>query len=188
MPKGLITAILIFVSVAGLLFLVSPKYQEWSNSRGELKLKELQLREKENHFSNLRQLSQQLRAKEEALAKIDSALPHKPETSRLLNFLADSAQNNGLLLTEIGSIATRQVFPEKQQTKGEKQKEGGQKQKLVLKETTFSLKLLGDYPSLKNFLASLEKSARLIEIEELSFSSEDSGLFQFNLTAEVHSY
>lgn len=188
MPKGLITAILIFVSVAGLLFLVSPKYQEWSILKGEQKSKELQLREKENYFSNLRRLSQQLQTKEEALAKIDSALPRKTETSRLLNFLADSAKNNGLLLTEISSITASRVSPEKQQMKEEGQKGEGQEQKLVLKEITFSLKLLGDYPSLKNFLTSLEKSARLIELEELSFSSERPGVFQFNLTARAHSY
>lgn len=182
MPKALTAAILIFITIFGLFFLVSPKYHKWGDLRQKQESKELLLREKQSYFSKLGQLSHRLQAKEGTLSKIDSALPSKPETSRLLNFLSETAKNNGLLLTKIGPITKSQV------SSGEQQVGKGQEEKPVLKEITFSFKLLGDYPSLKNFLTAVEKSARLIEIENLSFSSKKPGLFQFNLTAKVHSY
>lgn len=183
MPKGLFTAIFLFLAIL-LLFLVWPKYQELSGLKVQQRLKLTQLEEIENYFSNLGQASQKLKVYQEALEKIDTALPQNPEASRLLNFLAKTSANNGLLLVEIGSLSSQVAQPKQQPAKeGEIAKE-----EMILGETSFSLKLLGDYPSFKNFLSLLEKSARLIEVETISFSSTRAGLFQFDLNLKVRSY
>ncbi|MBM3257972.1 MAG: hypothetical protein FJZ05_02040, partial [Candidatus Nealsonbacteria bacterium] len=59
-----------------------------------------------------------------------------------------------------------------------------------VKEISMSLKVSGSYSALKSFLAVLEKSARLIEIEDISFSSptNNQDLFSFSLKVKIHSY
>ena len=59
-----------------------------------------------------------------------------------------------------------------------------------IKETRINFLLVGSYPDFKNFLFILEKSARLIDVENISFAlpKEKEGLFNFNITIKVYSY
>jgi Tfp pilus assembly protein PilO len=64
------------------------------------------------------------------------------------------------------------------------------KESLAKKEYRFSLELSGSYPAFKNFLAILEKSAKIIEVENISFSSpaKDDSAFSFNVAVKFYSY
>ncbi|OGZ90869.1 MAG: hypothetical protein A2510_03795 [Candidatus Staskawiczbacteria bacterium RIFOXYD12_FULL_37_10] len=70
-----------------------------------------------------------------------------------------------------------------------------------MNEIGFSLNMTGSYSSLENFIVSLEKSARLFEVKNISFGAsaasqgaEQSQQFQmqeiynFNLEVLTHSY
>jgi len=186
MPKILLTLFIFLITLLGLLFLALPKYKELNVLRAKEERQQIELAEIENYFSNLRQVSQQLDKHQRSLSKIDMALPEEPEVARLLSFLAQSAEREGLLLIEVGSITTFQEEP-----RGAEQglvDPAAEEERMVLKITSFPLRLSGSYPSFRNFLGLLEKSARLIEIERVSFSSIKAGFLQFDFRLRVHSY
>lgn len=170
MSKALLTIIFSFLAIL-LLFLILPKRQELNDMESALRIKELELQMREDYFLNLRQSYQTLKEHEQALEKIETALPQEPEFERLLSFLAKTAEENGLLLAEVDAIVTHPPLePEK-----------------AIRETTFSARVLGDYFSFKNFLKSLERSARLIVIERISLFPKN-GLYEFELEIRVYSH
>jgi Tfp pilus assembly protein PilO len=59
-----------------------------------------------------------------------------------------------------------------------------------LKEQRFNLEVFGSYLAFKNFLSALEKSARIIEVESVSFSSPKEGesILPFSLSVKFHSF
>jgi len=153
MPRILISFILIGLSVIfGVLFLW-PRYQELNNLWAQIKNKELEIQYQNEYYQELNSLSQKLEERQEGLAKIDSALPSKPRLPSLLKFFQKTASENGLILTSAGEFSIKSL-PEAN-----------------LKEIQNSLNLSGSYPALKNFLRALEKSARLIEVDSISFSA-----------------
>lgn len=183
----LFTATLFFLAILGLLFLVQPKYQAFKQLKAQERFQQTQVENRERFFAQLEEISQRFEGYGEALDKINSALPSSPQMSLLLNFLNKTAEKNGLLLKEIGPVTTSKLSPQEiEKIRGKETAQGGKE----LKETRVSLEILGDYPSFKNFLAALEKSARLIEIENVKFNTlkTGAGLFRFNLQIKVYSY
>jgi len=59
-----------------------------------------------------------------------------------------------------------------------------------IQETVFSIEVAGSYDSLKNFLSVFEKSSRLIEVENISFSKpeKEEESFTFNLKLKTYSH
>ena len=124
--------------------------------------------------------SKKLDEHQEELTKIDSALPSEFSAPSLLKFLQKIAPENGLVLTAVSSSLAQPLS-----------------QRNDIKEIQSSLSLSGSYSSLKNFLKVLEKSARLIKIDSVSFSTsqkkegetaEISKIFDFQLEVKTYSY
>jgi Tfp pilus assembly protein PilO len=89
----------------------------------------------------------------------------------LLNFFQKTASQSGLILEEVSPI------------------EASSGEEKDIKTTRVNITLKGYYFDFKNFLLIVEKSARLIEIENIYFSSDElEELFTFELSARVHSY
>jgi len=58
-----------------------------------------------------------------------------------------------------------------------------------VKEIIFSMDLMGNYSSLGNFIVSLEKSSRIFDITNISFSSaQGSTLGNFSVQVKTYSY
>ena len=162
---------ILFLGIIFLIsFLIFPNYQNLTFLKKEISEKEIELSSQEKYFQDLQNISQELKKHETAISKIDSALPNSPSLPELLNFIQVKASQSGLALKGV-SPAT--IIPA-----GEK----------GLKEIRVNFILIGNYSDFKNFLSILEKSARLIEIENVSFSSPEEGPFTFNLTIKVYSY
>jgi len=151
-------------------FLIFPNYQNLTLLKKEISEKEIELSSQEKYFQDLRDIDQELKKHETAISKIDSALPNSPSLPELLNFIQMKTSQSGLALKGV-SPAT--IIPATE--KG-------------LKEIRVNFILIGNYSDFKNFLSILEKSARLIEVENISFSSPEEGPFTFNLTIKVYSY
>jgi Tfp pilus assembly protein PilO len=135
-----------------------------------LKAQALQKREEyknlENYYQQLREIFEKLKNYQDSLSKIDFALPENPSIPEFFNFIQKLASLSGLSLSKIDSS----LISEEE-----------------LKEWKINLSLKGDYNSFKNFLSSLEKSARFIEIDKISFSGEN-GIFDFNLELKIRGY
>jgi len=168
----------IIIAVCFLLFLILgvglilPKYQELKNIQTTIAEKEAELQYKQQYFSDLSDIKTELDEYEEELSKIDSALPSGPSLPSLFNFLQKTGSQSGVVLKGISPFTT--ISREESKTK----------------KTEFSLEISGDYASFKSFISSLEKSARLMEIENISFSlpKESGSLFTFNIKIAVSSY
>ena len=175
-----------FAIIIGLILLVVlgiaavfPKYQNLNLLQLKVKEKEAEFQSEKEHFSNLDALSEKLKKYEKSLSNINSALAAEPGLPALFNFLQIAASQNGLVLKKIAPTLPSPL-------KEELVKKGWS---LEIRETGINLTVAGSYSSFKNFLSTLEKTARMIEIESISFSAlERAGPIDFNLRIKVYSY
>jgi Tfp pilus assembly protein PilO len=168
----IIVACFLLVIILGAVVLL-PKFQELREIQKNIAEKEEELRSQESYFAELREIKTKLEKYQEQLTKINAALPDEQSLPSLFDFLQKTSSQSGLILKGIGPFT---ISPSEDDPN--------------LRETQFSFQVLGSYSSFKNFLLSLEKSARMIEVENISFSSpkEEDNLFVFNLRIKVYSY
>jgi Tfp pilus assembly protein PilO len=171
MPKIFVIGICFFLTILLGIFLIWPKYQDLTELKLEVFKKKLEIQSQGDYLLDLQEASQKLEENQEVLAKIDSALPSDSSLPVLFNFFQKASSESGLVLGDFGKIA---ISPEE---------ESG------LRETSLNLFLSGPYPAFKNFLYALENSARLIEVENISFSSPlEEDIFSFQMGIKVYSY
>jgi len=175
--RTLIITVVFFIAVIiiAILFLW-PKYQELKITQKNIEQKKIELQTKEEYLLKLSEIQTELERYQEEFSKINSALPDDPSFPSLFNYLQKTFSETGLILEKIDSFSI-----------------SSSQDLLDLKEAVFSIGVAGSYSSFKNFLSVLEKSARLIEVENISFSSskKEEGveeLFVFNLKLKVYSY
>lgn len=169
-PIFIIIITLFLVLVLGVV-LIWPQYQTLKALPKNIKEKEAQLQYKKIYFSELSQIKAELEQYELALSKIDSALPPDLSLPSIFNFLQKASSQSGLVLKAISPVNTS---PSEEIS--------------TASETKFSISVVGAYSSFKDFLSTLEKSARLIEVENISFSSPSEPSLTFNLRIKVFSY
>lgn len=149
--------------------LIYPRYQDLQFIQEKIEELKIELQSKEEYLSNLNEVSEELKKYETELSIIDSALPSDPFLPALFDFLQKASSQNGLILKAMSPVSG---LPS----------EG-------LKETRVNLKMTGSYTSLKGFLSVVENSARIIELESLSFSSSgELSPFDFDIAIKVYSY
>ncbi len=162
--------ICLLLSLALGVFLVWPRYQEFKIKKADVLKKEVELRNLKEYLSGISSLSQELEKYSTELLKIETALPSRFSLPSLMNELQKISSENGLILKSysLGSLPGQ---------------ESG------FKEFSLTLGISGSYSAFRNFLFILEKSSRLIEVENISFSSpEKEKPYDFNLEIKVHSY
>ena len=167
----IITVCFLLVLILGIGLLL-PKYQDLKGIQRTIEEKKAEIQYKEKYFAEIGEIKTELEKYETELSKIDSALPQSPSLPSLFNFLQEASSQSGLVLKGISPFTVAPV--------GENSD---------IKETEFNLQLSGGYSSFKNFLSTLEKSARMIEIENISFSLPiEEELFTFNIRVKIFSY
>jgi len=176
MKRTLIIPILFFVDVLFFCYILWPKYTAWQTLGEGIKQRELSLKQSKEYLFNLQRTSGILEDYKEELGKIDSALPEKSSLPHLLHFFQKKVSENGLLLSDINQQTQSQAIePEEGMAVG-------------LKETYIGINAIGSVSSFENFLKTIEESARLVEVENISLRQEKEELFGFNLTLKVYSY
>lgn len=176
MPKALIGAILIAITLfLGVIFLW-PNYQKYQNLRTEIKYKEIEIGNEAKYYEKLKSLSESLANQKDEVEKLNSALPSGPAmVPDLFKFLQKTSSENGLVVKEISTSLAKKAVDNP-----------------AISDILLKIKLYGSYSSFKNFLQALENSSRLIEVETISFSSpkkeDESQLFTFDVGIKAHSY
>jgi len=180
------TLIIFLLSLFLISFLIFPKYQKFNSLKKEILEKERELSSQGEYFETLQKTSEELKKYETSLSKIGAALPKNLSLPELLNFMQKASSQSGLFLKEISPALTAPL--EKSAPEG--QASPNTVGRGEIKETRINFLLVGSYPDLKNFLFILEKSSRLIDIENVSFSlpKEKEGPSNFAITIKVYSY
>ena len=174
MNKILFTAINILIVIAVIFFLDLPKYNAFKELNSKIDIKKTEIQTQENYFKNIEQVSQEISSFPEEVAKVNSALPDTFLVHSLINLLQENSSTSGLILKKI-DFSQPSVLQENQN----------------ISSLPISLEVAGNYPAFKNFLSSLEKSARLIEVENIAFSypaKETKQGYTFSLGLRVYSY
>lgn len=146
--------ITLFIVLISIFFLAAPKYQEFKILQQKLGEKQAEYDAKFAYYSEIAKVYEKIMANKELVDKIDSAIPSNVSYGPLVYFFQKKGFENGLILK--GLYLT---------------KASSKDQKSDIKEIVFSLSLLGEYSSFKNFMYSLERSARLFEINSASFGT-----------------
>lgn len=171
MSKFLFIPIILVCILAVGNFALLPRYQYLETLKVQIAEKESELASREEYFSELRSLSKELDKYSEEFSKINFALPSSPNFSSLFEFLQNTCSGNRLILKKIGLFTTS---PSKL---GEK-----------IKESQVGVEVSGTFQDFMSFLSTVETSARLVEVSNISFtSSEEGNIFSFNLMIKVHS-
>jgi len=161
MTKNILESfVIIAISVAFAMILTWPKFQEFESQRSLVMGKQSDLETRNEYFKNLQQSSSELSNFGPNLAKIESALPDNPDVATLANYLEMSAMQGGLIIKAADYTADQATAAP---AEGDGQK--------ILKNFHIALTLSGPYESWKNFISSVEKSSRMIEIESTQISA-----------------
>lgn len=185
-----LTTVIICIVLSAIFgfFLLRPQYQKFSDARWQVKKQEVERNNQEEYFAHIESLSKDLEGYEEQKKKILSAVPSRPDTPALLNFIANASSQNGMNLEKITSFSTSVSTDQTNQTLTTSS--GNEAASISnMKEININFSVSGDYTSLKNFISTLERNARIIEIDSISLTKsttqEKEGLppFDFKIKA-----
>ena len=170
MNRFVLSIFLIFSSLIFGVFVVLPRFQEFSAVQKEFKAKKAELESRESYFSHLKTLQDRLN-QEELVAKIDAAIPNDPQLPELHGFLQKLSAASGLVMRSIVAMHGTSAINSK------------------LKRIDTALQLGGSYESFKLFLSDLHIASRMTDITSINFSSPKAGTgFVFNIRANSYSY
>lgn len=166
MDRKIITFVFVFLAIAAGFFLLWPQYQILSAKKTEIAQKESTLKSYKDATKEYEALQQELDKYKEEISKIDIALPLDFDLPSLMDYLQKISLENGLNFSN---------FSLSSQSSGAGGSDAKESEKSDIKESHLSLSLSGSYDALKSILSVLEKSSRLIDVENISFSSPGGG-------------
>jgi Tfp pilus assembly protein PilO len=179
--KPVWASIMLILTVVFAGIFVWPKFQKLGELQSALARKQVEYRNKSNYYAKIDQVTKTIEEKKDVLDKIGSALPDKFYLSSLTYFFQQAATNANLKLS---SASLSEVSNPPAGTR--------------IKNVIFNIHVVGTYDNFKKFLASLENSARLFEINSISFNAASgtnttqakqlSNLYDFNLDVLAHTY
>jgi len=158
------------LSLLLIFVLVLPAYNNLSDLNDQIFEKEVSLQSQQEYFWELEDVADRIEGQEESLEKIRSALPGGRDLPNLMNYFQRSASKAGISMENISPALVATV-------KGQK-----------IRASRVNVIISGEYLALKDFLGIIEKSSRLIEIEDISFQSpnKEGDPFRFNISTTVH--
>jgi len=165
----------IIISIIIGAFLFWPKYQEFNSLQNQFSQKKDQLENQNKYMQQLLAIERKIEEKQELVNKVNSALPIGPDIPSLLNFLQGISMETGMSLE---GASWQELLPSREDKKEK------------FKEYSLNLEVSGSYFAFINFLYSLEKSSRLINVVESRFSvpSEENEPIPFDILLKVYSY
>jgi len=147
-------ALILFTIVLLIFFLVVPKYNQFKVLQQTLGEKQAAYDAKFAYYSEIGTIYAKLVEKKEIVEKIDNAIPSEMSYGPLVYFFQKKALENGLIVKGLFLTKAAPINPDSE-----------------LREIVFSMNLLGEYTALKSFMASLERSARLFDTNNISFGT-----------------
>ncbi|MCP6719500.1 MAG: type 4a pilus biogenesis protein PilO [Patescibacteria group bacterium] len=171
--RNYISYIVIFLLISVLIafFLILPEYRNFLSLKQEVFKKEAEIKSQEEYFQDIEKISEELNKYQLSLSKIESAIPQDRSLPEVLGFFQKAASQAGLIVERVSP-----TFTSSDEIEG-------------IKLSRVNLVLEGTYSGLKNFLSIIEKSSRLVEVDNIFFTSpEKKDLFTFNIAVSIFSH
>ena len=179
-------ALIILAIILLVIFVVMPEYTTFGALQTQLAEKKAQFNAEHDYYAAIAKTYDDLQVHKDDIKKIDDALPTDPDLGRIVYYLQQNATSNGMII--------KNLFL----SKSSPAKAGAVNS---VGDMVFSVDLLGQYPSLEQFIISLEKSSRIFEVTNISFGSSSQQAvgstqtqfqmqetYDFNLQIKTHSY
>lgn len=169
-------ALIIFIILLLIFFLVLPEYNKFKELRTELGEKKAEYIAQYDYYSAISKVYFELQSRGEDIKKVDDALPQNSNFGEIIYFFQRTAEEKGLVVKNLFLSKSSKINPDKDSSS-------------KVKNITFSIDLLGNYSSLGNFITALEKSSRIFEITSISFNSDSKKIpYNFILQVKTQSY
>ena len=177
-------ALILFVILLLMFFLVVPEYRTFRNLQQQLGQKTAEFNAQHDYYNAIDTTYADLQNHMEDIKKIDDALPTESNLGKLIYFVQRIGTENGVMVKDIFLSKSSNIGAEK-----------------GVKDLGLSVSLQGSYSSIGDFIRALEKSSRIFEITSISFNASPGGfslsdnsqlqvqqLYSFNLEIKTHSY
>ncbi|MFH1979054.1 MAG: type 4a pilus biogenesis protein PilO [Patescibacteria group bacterium] len=172
MNKGVIGILFLVGAIAIFVALTSPKIDEIK----ELRTEKLSFDKALEDSRELQELRDSLLAKFNSipandLAALSKMVPENSDTTKLMVEISSVANSTGVVIRQIGfaeETASNSMI--------------ASRYRVLNIDITFS----SSYDGLRAFMEELQKSLRLIDIEQIDFISNATGLYEFSITAKAY--
>ena len=151
--------IIVLIALTFGVLLVMPKYNETLDLQEKDAQAKTDLKNKNDYFEQLKKIDSQLKNYSDNLTKIKTALPDNPEAPALANFVQSASSQSGLILKNLTYGYNNSTL-----------KPAAENAVATVQALDMQLSLSGSYPAFKDFLSRIEKSSRLIEVQEITFT------------------
>lgn len=187
--KPIAIIIVLIISLVLIFLFVIPKYQESVALQEKVVQKQKEYNREVVYREKISEALKNVKDRQDVLERINSALPADVSFAPLVYFAQEKASENGLVVGSMTFSPLRIASANVSSSSPD----------VEVKDIVFTLNLTGGYQGFKNFLRALENSARLFEINNLSFaplsSSESKAkspgqtqIYNFRLDVKTHSY
>lgn len=189
--KPITIVILLVIGLVIIFLFVIPKYQESNALQGDLIQAQFQYDNQADYYQRVSKILSSIKSKQDSLEKMNSALPSEAALAPIVSFLQRKAVENGLTMKSVvfskeTPTAYGQLYPA----------DSGD---ATIKDLTFAVNLSGQYQGLRNFLSALDRSARLFEVNIISFSALEPSqtlppqknilqMYHFQIEVKTHTY
>lgn len=196
-PATILIGILIILTIV-FLFAI-PKYQEFSDLQAMLAKKQAEYDGASQYYAKITDIIKQIGDKQDALSKIDSSLPSDGSVAPLIYYFKQKANETGLTIKSITLSQFSSTNADKPAPTGSSNNPAMAAMKNKIKDVVFTIEMVGNYQGLKNLLGAIDRSARLFEVNAVSFTSVQSlqastkapsklQTYSFKLELKTHTY
>jgi len=157
--KFVTTSIILVVTLLLVFLFVVPKFHQSQALNTSLAKKQAQYDGESQYYQLISQTLASLQSKQEALDKVESALPGQDSLAPLLTFFQQQGKTSNVAVTSV-AFAQDQPLAIAKTLPSANEKE--------VKNVKLVVELNGSYQSVKQFLEGVELSSRLIEVTSVS--------------------
>lgn len=171
MNKYIPIALLFIFAIVVIVLGVWPSYQEFVDLKEQVKVKEVEIENRELYVKNLREIELLLNERESDIAKLDVIIPNSSKVPLLYNLLQKISSGSGLLFREVSSS----IKKEEDFSTG-------------LNTIRVNMEIEGSYTGIKEFLILARNAERLLDVKSVGFSVPDDEEKPIKFLIEVNSF
>lgn len=180
--KSVATIIILIINLILIFLFVIPKYQESNDLQISLIKKQAEYDSQSEYYIKLLNTIKTVEDRQDILEKINSGLPSDIALAPVVYFLQKKSAESQLIIKSLTFSGSDAQIPKLSGSKAQTTSQ-------TIKNIIFTADISGSYQGLKSFIYSLEKSARLFQVNNISFTPSES-LFDQNYSAldQIKSY